>query len=89
MKVYTIAALPFLMLTLVPGQECKAGVELNPSPLAKQGRLVEFANFFNNNLAGKIFISSNKDRPYQDKVVDYEYDVSAVGNAKLITAFGY
>lgn len=79
MKVYTTAVLPLLMLTLIPGQESKAAAELTPAPLASQGRLVEFANFFNRNLAGKIFISSNKNRPYQDKIVDYEYDVSYYG----------
>jgi hypothetical protein len=67
------------MLTAVLANHSQAAVELSPAPLRNQDRLVEFANFFNKNLAGKVFISSNKDRPYQDKIVDYEYDVSYFG----------
>jgi hypothetical protein len=79
MKVYTLAALPFLMSALLPSQSIKAAVELIPTPLGSQAKLVEFANFFNSHLTGKIFISANRDRPYQDKIVDYEYDVSYFG----------
>jgi hypothetical protein len=79
MKLYTLPSLSLLMVTALSSSAGQAAVELNPAPLGNQGKLIEFANFFNNNMAGKIFISSNKNRPYQDKIVDYEYDVSYFG----------
>ncbi len=79
MKVYTKAACPLMLAMLMPAKSVQAATELNPAPLSNQVRLVEFANFFNSNLSGKIFSSSNKNRPYQDKIVDYEYDVSYFG----------
>lgn len=79
MKVYTIASLSALAVALSTSSSVLASVQLNPAPLDSHTRLVEFANFFNNSMAGRIFISSNKDRPYKDKIVDYEYDVSYYG----------
>jgi hypothetical protein len=79
MKVYARAALPTLMTTLMLCPAVQAAVELNPAPLSSQDKLVTFANFFTQNLAGRIFVSSSRDRPYQDKIVDYEYDVSYFG----------
>ncbi len=60
-------------------QSLNASVELNPAPLSNQGRLVEFANFFNQNLTGKVFVLATRDTPYQDKIIDYEYDISYFG----------
>lgn len=70
------ASLPLLLLCLSAPHVAPAAVTLEAPLLNQQPRLVEFANFFRSNMAGKIFFSANRDRPYQDKIIDYEYDVS-------------
>jgi hypothetical protein len=79
MKIHVRAVLSIPMTTLMLSPASQAAVELNPAPLSSQDKLVNFANFFTQNLAGRIFISSSKHRPYQDKIVDYEYDISYFG----------
>lgn len=76
MEVCKAATLPLLLASLIASSAAPAATQLDPMLLSKQTRLVEFANFFKSNMAGKIFFSVNRDRPYQDKIIDYEYDVS-------------
>ncbi len=79
MKLLRPASLSFVLSTLLAGSAHGAPLSLESAPFNSQTKLVEFADFFNKNLAGKVFPSSNRDRPYQDKIIDYEYDISYYG----------
>ena len=39
-------------------------------------RLDQFVDYFQNNLMGMVFVGEERDRPYKDQIVDYEYDLS-------------
>jgi len=70
----SIAAISFISSSVAGASETR-----NATAFDSQTRLVEFAKYFTSNMAGKIFVTSTKDRPYQDKIVDYEYDLSYHG----------
>jgi hypothetical protein len=79
MKFLTKLSLPILVIAFISPSMALSSATTNTSPFDSQTRLVEFAKFFTLNMAGKIFITSTRDRPYQDKIIDYEYDLSYHG----------